>query len=273
MKKGFTLIELLVVISIVALLSSIVLASLNSVRDKGRLSAGKQFSANVFHVAADQALALYDLEEGPSGATAIDRSGNNINGVLTGGVTWSTDTPGNSKYSLSFNGSTGYVISSNNLGISGNAEFTMCAWIKWVGAWIANYPSFMGNNSTGVSASGLSFTVNGGRPAVDFWSNRFRANNAITSDAWHHVCGTKTPGLISATTKLYVDGAQVPGAVEIGDTTPNITDSPAIIGRLDATRWFNGLIDNVYFFAKTLTASEIGKMYASEAPQHKLAEN
>ena len=56
MKKGFTLIELLVVIAIIGILSSVVLASLNTARDKGSNAAVK---ANLSNARA-QAELYYD---------------------------------------------------------------------------------------------------------------------------------------------------------------------------------------------------------------------
>ena len=190
-----------------------------------------------------------------------DKSGRGNNAYLSGVATSSAFGIGRVGQAFVPDGVNDFIISANNLGISGNAEFTMCSWIRWRGNWSSDFPSFMGNNSTGFTNQGLSFTVRDGRPAVDFWVNRFRASNALNTNTWYHVCGTKTPGIISATTKLYVDGVEVSGAVEGTDTTPNITASPAVIGRLDATRWFSGFIDESRFYNRALSAAEIKRLY------------
>ncbi len=56
LKRGFTLIELLVVIAIIGILSSVVLASLNTARDKGANAAIKSNLANI----RSQAEIFYD---------------------------------------------------------------------------------------------------------------------------------------------------------------------------------------------------------------------
>lgn len=85
-RKGFTLIELLVVIAIIGILSSVVLASLNTARDKGRDAAVKS-SMQTIRVQSE----LYYEDEGgtyqPATASAGTCSGqtaaNNLFGEAT----------------------------------------------------------------------------------------------------------------------------------------------------------------------------------------------
>lgn len=66
-KKGFTLIELLVVIAIIGILSSVVLASLNTARDKGANAAAK---ANLNNARAQAELYYDDNDNSYDGVCA-----------------------------------------------------------------------------------------------------------------------------------------------------------------------------------------------------------
>ncbi len=66
LKRGFTLIELLVVIAIIGILASVVLASLNSARDKGTDAANK---SNLNNIRA-QAEIVYDDDGNYDGVCA-----------------------------------------------------------------------------------------------------------------------------------------------------------------------------------------------------------
>jgi len=84
-EKGFTLIELLVVIAIIGILSSIVLASLNSARDKGANAAVKADLNGI----RSQAEIVYD-SGGQTYVAVCDDA--NVIAAVTGAITVGGDT-------------------------------------------------------------------------------------------------------------------------------------------------------------------------------------
>lgn len=189
-----------------------------------------------------------------TGTTWFDISGIGNNGTLTNGPTYSSANGG----SIIFDGTNDYILGASNLNISGDPNFSICYWAFWDDLTFSNnYPSGVGNNSTGITNQGLSTTWLNGRIALDFWDNRFRANTALEVRKWYYVCFTKSSGLIGSTCKLYVNAQEYSGAVEGTNTTPAITNSPLIIGRLDATRWFKGIIPHVKIYNKVLSPVQI----------------
>jgi len=188
-----------------------------------------------------------------TGTTWFDLSGNGNNGTLINGPVYSSADGG----SIDFDGTNDYVLGGSNLPISGNPAFTISYWAIWDGATFStNFPSGVGNNATGVTNRGLSTTWSSGRIALDFWSVRYRAATTLNVQQWYYVSFVKVPGPISSTT-LYVNGLSVSGAVEGTNSTPDIISSPYVVGRLDATRWFNGRVSDAKIYNRALSADEV----------------
>ncbi len=125
--KGFTLIELLVVIAIIGILSSVVLASLNTARGKGADAAIKSNLAN----ARAQAELFYDTNTnsyyGGTAATDVCNTAGTVSGVK--GIYASV---------LAAAGGTGLTTVNTTLGTAGSLTTATCHSIST--AWAAEAP-------------------------------------------------------------------------------------------------------------------------------------
>lgn len=260
-RRGFTLIELLVVISIISLLSSVVLTSLNSARDKGRLAAGKQFEANVYHVAADQAAGIWDFDE-CSGTMAADRSGNGNNGTLVSSPTWSTDTPSGTGCSLLFSG-TQYVALPNSSSLDLGTTFTISAWVK-MSATVTAWNHIIGGSAQDV-ALGIHWVAPGSIRMTKVSIVDASPSTLVTTvGQWNHVVAVFSGNTVS----YYLDGKYA-GKFAFATT---FTTSTKFIGGGGGNPNFHGNIDSPRVYTKDLTALEVGKLYASEALKYRLAD-
>ena len=259
--KGFTLIELLVVISIISLLSSVVLSSLSSAREKARITAGRQFSASTYRALGDQAVGAWDFEEG-SGTSATDSTGGGNTGTISG-ATYSNDTyatPG-SNYSLSF-ASGQVVILPNSLGIS-NTNFTITMWVKTTSS--AGQMYTMGNAGGG---DGFRFGLSGGVISYLIGNGGYNetscGSRTVNDGKWHHIAGVFDRSAL--TFRCYVDGAAA-GSNTLSSFWANMNDSAPRIGAPVCCTNYVGQLDDVRVFALNLSGAMIETMYALEKSQ------
>nr|WP_246742951.1 LamG-like jellyroll fold domain-containing protein [Rhodomicrobium vannielii] len=252
-RRGFTLIELLVVVAIIGLLSSIIIVSLNTARQKAKYAAAKQLDANFNHNLGDSLVGQWLFDE-CSGTTAKDTSGMGNDGAMTYGAIWTTDTPFGNGCSSGTNAI--YLNMSN----APTGSFSVSVWVKvttnrnwnafvvhtWVtnGGWIL-YSDANGSVEFGLRQSGSQYISYG--------------PSQLSTGLWAFVVGVYNGDNITT----YVNGSR--------GSPVNISNAVSTTGSVQIGDGGPTFIDNVRIYDRALETAEIQKLYAEEAPKHGLA--
>ncbi len=209
----------------------------------------------------DSGLAGYwKLDEG-SGTSAADASTNGFTGTLTNGPTWTTGQIGSA---VDFDGTDDYISLGTTL-VSADS-ITVAAWVKGDAA-VDGMPIIGQINGEEGSNHQCLLYDNTGTENLIFGSSGTGGyvSTQVTGlgTTWHHVVYTNQ----GTTNSIYLDGTKI---VESSSSALTVnTESNITIGRCwsgGGASYFNGLIDDVRIYRRTLSADEVGQLYRLGTP-------
>lgn len=195
---------------------------------------------------------------------ANDISGNNLNGTIHS-ANLTTDRFGNINSAYSFDGSSAYIESSSNTLLNLGNYFTICAWIKPNTGYGKNNADYIdivsrwGSISPNAASYFLAISSSGKIKAA-ITNNGYditagSGNTTIAVGKWSHIAMT----FDGESVNLYVNG------VKDGSFSSNAPQASSYTLYIGSQRggfaYFNGSIDDVYLFKRTLTSNEILELY------------
>lgn len=207
------------------------------------------------------AAGLWEFSEN-CGVTAYDASTYRNNGLLTNGPVWTPDG------ALRFGGDDDYVEVPHAASLNFSSAVTVAARVN-ITNYAANWPKVVVKPHSTYADPWEMFALDLGRYGR---SPRFlitdgsaggqviaASNDSITLDRnrWYHIAGTYDGAVLT----LYVDGqpvASAPASFAVGQNT-----MPLSIGGRLGTNSFDGLIDNVVIYNRSLSGAEIQALQES----------
>ena len=189
------------------------------------------------------------------------------NGSAIGGVTYTT---GKSNNAFTLNGTTGNVqLPDNSLNFTG--DFSISIWINPTS--VSGFSGLLGNQ-IGVTISnfyGYFCFFNAGYIYFDIYNGvgtpngRWRTTSTISTSTWTHLTIVKKP---NQAIKYYINGTLDTAVLTFGGNGGAVVYHTTNLATLGANRYglgtdgfYNGKIDEVNFWNKELTATEVTDLY------------
>lgn len=202
-----------------------------------------------------EGLVCYLLMNEGAGGTVFDLSGNGNDGTLESGVLWM---PGKFGSALKFggDGSGDYVTVSYDDTLNITQKLTVSVWVY---AYVlpGTYDWIIQLNEP----DGYGFFISGGTNFRCAVGGSYQPSiGTIIVNKWYHLVMTVEPEGAGVRTKIYINGVYKTTATA---NNMNANGEDLYIGRSDNTtrnEW-NGLIDNLMIFNRTLSASEIAQLH------------
>jgi Concanavalin A-like lectin/glucanases superfamily/Chitobiase/beta-hexosaminidase C-terminal domain/Viral BACON domain len=203
-----------------------------------------------------------------TGTQILDRSGNQLNGTLVGGI---TPTAGVMNQALSFDGVSGNIQFQNDTLTDLTSDMTLAAWIKTSNnsrseAIISRYAA--GGSETGylfrTDSSGHLEVKIGGINSAGRSATLVDTGKTINDGHWHHVAAVLTLG---QGVSFYIDGSL--SSHENDNISSNSGGAALLIGNngwADYGNHFTGSMDDVNIYNRALTAAQVAALANVQVP-------